>query len=61
MFAVYSWLQLAVGAGFTGALAWVLRPVIGDTGRDDQPEFIGDARSALATGTKAAGAAAALL
>ena len=47
--------------GFHRGMVWVLRPVIGDTGRDDQPEFIGDARGALATGTKAAGAAAAIL
>jgi len=56
MFAVYSWLQLLVGVAFTGAVLWILRPVIADSQSEHAPEFIDDAKStAQATASVAKG------
>lgn len=49
MFAVYSWLQLLVGVAFSGAVLWVLRPVIGDAQGEHAPEFIDSAKSTAQT------------
>ena len=46
MFAVYSWLQLLIGATFTGSLLWFLKPVLSDSETESAPEFIDDAKSA---------------
>ena len=61
MFAVYSWLQLLLGAAFTSGLLWILRPVLSDGEGDRTPEFLGDAGDVVHRGVKAAGSAAALL
>ena len=49
MFAVYSWLQLLVGVGFSGSALWILRPVIADHQGEQAPEFIGDTASTVKT------------
>lgn len=46
MFAVYSWLQLLIGASFTGSLLWFLKPVLSDSETESAPEFIDEAKSA---------------
>ena len=61
MFAVYSWLQLLLGAAFTSGLLWMLRPMLSDGERDRAPEFLGDAGDVVNRGARAAGTAAALL
>ena len=61
MFAVYSWLQLLLGAAFTSGLLWMLRPMLSDGERDRALEFHGDAGDVVNRGARAAGTAAALL
>lgn len=43
MYAVYSWMQLLIGAGFTGSVLWFARPILADSQGETAPEFIGDA------------------
>lgn len=49
MFAVYSWLQLLVGVGFSGTVLWILRPVIADHQGEESPEFIDNTASTVKT------------
>ncbi len=44
MYAVYSWLQLLIGAGFTGSILWFARPILTDAKEETTPEFLGEAR-----------------
>lgn len=46
MYAVYSWIQLLVGVGFTGAVLWFARSLIADTESNSAPEFVGDSTKA---------------
>lgn len=49
MYAVYSWLQLLVGVAFSGAVLWILRPVIADAQSEHAPEFIDSSVSTAKT------------
>lgn len=53
MFAVYSWLQLLIGAAFTGMVLWMVRPVLTDTQGESAPEFLGEAQSTASFGSRA--------
>ncbi len=54
LFAVYSWLQLLIGVGFTGIFLWVLRPLLSDKEEESAPEFISE-------GSRAAGVVSKLI
>ena len=54
MFAVFSWIQLLVGAGLSGSFLFILRPLLSDSEKETAPEVIGDAQSTAATVGKAA-------
>lgn len=43
MYAVYSWIQVLIGVGFTGSVLWFARPILSDTKEESAPEFIGEA------------------
>jgi hypothetical protein len=49
MYAVYSWIQLLIGAGFTGSILWFARPILSDSEQDSAPEFVGDVGSLTRT------------
>ena len=49
MYAVYSWLQLLIGAGFTGSVLWFARPVLADAEEETTPEFLGEAGKVATT------------
>ena len=56
MYAVYSWIQLLVGVGFSGAILWFARPLLSDTEANSAPEFIeSSSRTASAAGAAASG------
>mgnify|MGYP006275502671 CR=1 FL=1 len=43
MYAVYSWIQLLIGAGFTGSVLWFARPILSDQVEESAPDFVGEA------------------
>lgn len=43
MYAVYSWIQLLIGAGFTGSVLWFARPILSDSEVESAPDFVGEA------------------
>ena len=43
MYAAYSWLQLLIGAAFTGSVLWFARPLLADQTEETTPEFVGEA------------------
>jgi hypothetical protein len=45
MYSVYSWLQLLIGAAFSGSVLWFARPLFADSEREQAPEFIDTASS----------------
>jgi len=49
MYAVYSWIQLLIGAGFTGSILWFARPILTDSQEESSPEFIGEAGKVATT------------
>ena len=49
MYAVYSWVQLLIGAGFTGSILWFARPILSDSQEESTPEFIGEAGKVATT------------
>ncbi|MGE0175137.1 MAG: hypothetical protein AB7T49_20245 [Oligoflexales bacterium] len=49
MYAVYSWIQLLIGAGFTGSILWFARPILADAEEESTPEFIAEAGKAATT------------
>lgn len=49
MFAVYSWMQLLIGAGFTGSMLWFARPILADSEEETTPEFVGEAGKVATT------------
>lgn len=42
MYAVYAWIQLLIGAGFTGSVLWFARPILSDSEESSSPDFIGE-------------------
>lgn len=60
-FAVYSYLQLAIGPTFSMGLLWFMRGSLTDTGRSPIPETPGTALSALSTAKSAASTAGAVV
>jgi hypothetical protein len=49
MYAAYSWIQLLIGAGFTGSVLWFARPILSDSQADAAPEFVGDVGNLAST------------
>jgi hypothetical protein len=49
MYAVYSWIQLLIGAGFTGSVLWFAHPLLSDSEEASSPEFIGETGKLAAT------------
>lgn len=43
MYAVYSWIQILIGVGFSGSVLWFARPILSDTKEETAPEFLGEA------------------
>lgn len=43
MYAAYSWIQLLIGAGFSGSILWFARPILSDSETESAPEFVGEA------------------
>jgi len=49
MYAVYAWVQLLIGAGFTGSILWFARPILSDSEEESTPEFIGESGKVATT------------
>ena len=49
MYAVYTWIQVLIGAGFTGSILWFARPILSDTSEESAPEFVGEATKVAGT------------
>ena len=52
MYAAYSWLQLLIGAAFTGSVLWFARPLLADQTEETTPDFIGEAGRMAGGGAK---------
>lgn len=49
LFAVYSWIQVLIGPGFTAVFIWIVKPLLSDTEQPESPEFISNSSKAAGT------------